>query len=248
MYLVSDRRDFWNTEEIGSETILADVQADFSMGPFSWSDLKDKRVLLLVHGSSEAKEEILPAYLYLESQMQSFVGSYDAIVGYVWPRFNSVSQGSLLRNTIDQIGAHVSELDIMAHGIGNGLMLEACRDLKKQSFLRDYFLTAPAIHPDTNLQVQTLATHFHRLFLFHGREDYVLAFLSLFSSPCLGFEEFEPLNNMQLIDCSEVVDGYESYWNCPEIFQLMKAEAIGILPRNSFFELLPGGISQSYPK
>jgi esterase/lipase superfamily enzyme len=241
MFMVSDRRDFWDPEEIGSETLLADVQADFSMGPFSWNDLKGKRVLLLIHGSSESKEETLPTYLYLESQMQSFIGSYDAVVGYLWPRFGSVLQGGLLRNTIDRIAAHATALDLMAHGIGNGLVLEACRDLKKRSSLRDYFLTAPAINPDSKPQFQSLSTHFRRLFLFHGREDYVLPFLSLLSNRRLEFDEFEPLKNMQLIDCSEVVDGYESYWNCPEIFQLMKADAMGILPRNPFFELLPGG-------
>ncbi|MEM7208791.1 MAG: alpha/beta hydrolase [Pseudomonadota bacterium] len=153
------------------------------------SELKNKRVLLLVHGYNNEHDEVSDAYEIIQQNVDQFLSAhYDLVVGYSWPggdhalewwsanrRANAVARR--LRHLLKMINSVCDTLDVMSHSLGARVVLKALKESNSR-ICNFHFCTAGAVdnevlEPDEEFHQALKACN--KTFVFHSNKDGVLS-------------------------------------------------------------------------
>lgn len=195
MIIVSSRLNFDDPDNIstlGHSAKEIDLATDKEK-PFDIKRLpvkiREKNVLILVHGYNNEQFEVYDAYQIIEQKIGTITPNvYETIIGYSWPggdrglewwqgksRANSVAR--MFRFLIEELGETANALDIMSHSLGARVTLKALKESKQKDVVRNYYCTAPAVdneclEPDE--EFHNALSSCNRLFVFHSSKDGVL--------------------------------------------------------------------------
>jgi esterase/lipase superfamily enzyme len=171
---------------------------------------------------------------------------YDATIGYLWPgysnhakyleaRRNTALAAPKFREFLETVNGIASKIDVAAHSLGNRLVLEALKEKKAIKPLIENFLSvAPAVDEDSIYrgQIFYLSTKLCKnMYVFFSKRDDVLKWI--FPLPelheALGYEgDQNPTKlpeNIQMIDCSAIVDGHDNYLLAKPVYAYVKKVA-----------------------
>lgn len=164
MLIISSRKEFWSATEFSDTDEARDVRLlnpDPSVDtPVSETELvsriRDKRVLLLVHGYNNTEDDVNLAYDRIERSIARYSGSrYDVVMGYTWPggalgisypiaRARSNSAAPRFAAWIRKIGRAAASLDVMTHSLGSRVGLKALGEVSGRP-VRHLLLFAAAV-------------------------------------------------------------------------------------------------------
>jgi esterase/lipase superfamily enzyme len=252
---ISYRKNFWSNLEIGVPDTIRDVPTDGTAAetPISDNDfltsIKDQRLLLLVHGYHNKRENILSGYSMIDATMQTrgLVGSgaraYHQVIGIAWPggftkpsyplaklRANALGDSVFAR--LKKVVEAAKAVDIMTHSLGARVILKALQNAAPTgTTVRNLFLTAPAvdnesIQKDEKFFISTQACR--NVYVFHSKNDNVLKL----AFPIMDFDKALGLNgpanakkvgsNVQLVNCSNTVKAHSDYRKRLELYSFIK--------------------------
>lgn len=264
--IMSDRAEFWDSDNISKET--KEIASGKEI-PADFSSFKGQRVLFLVHGYNNDADEALATYRTIQKNIDG-MNLYDSIIGYLWPgcdekveyfyaEKNATELASRAKSHIQNLSQSAAYLDILAHSMGNRLMLEALQNIsieKGKKRVRNFYSLAPAVK-DNSIEVNQpffrSVEQCEKMFVFHSNRDDVLkiAFFLAERSEALGYKGVdnpakEP-ENIQFIDCTEFVDGHSGYFNALPFYYFMQKEAENFIPDSMNVKLLKDGMVSKIP-
>lgn len=237
MLMVSDRDNFWDTEKVSLKTefgwvdeqgvtkLLKDQEVNNTL-----ADLKGKRVLVLVHGF----DTVQPSSYYFDIKVNLEDQSIDQVIGYLWPCYDDEWEyfyakestqhvKRRLRDFLTQLGQTAANVDVLAHSMGNHLMLETLNYPKTPTIpnlVNNFYLFAPAVNDVSIYQDQTYfnaTKNCDDLYVFYSKNDTTLKWYYLLAEwhEALGYEgDSDPVHlppNIQMIDCTSIVDTHSAY-------------------------------------
>jgi esterase/lipase superfamily enzyme len=245
LLLMSDRDQFWETDKIAKENV-ADKSA---IDP---AQLKDKKILLVVHGFNNTAEDALESYRTVARHVESLKDTqgealYDYVIGYLWPGYDSKLEyyparrhaaklKDKMQGHLQFLLTHAAKIDVMAHSMGNRLMFEALNmplQKKAKKGINNFYALAAAVD---NESLEKNSRYFHvtencnGIFIFHSKQDDVLEYLYALAEwdKALGFEGTENLSrlpgNVQLIDCTSFITGHSQYFASSAIYSFIRSE------------------------
>ncbi len=260
MLTVSDRNNFWDNEEMSSETHYGLVHGDgvtILQGEAQvnqmWADMKGKKVLILVHGFHNPQPWTF--YHTLRANLENLSSSfplYDTVIGYVWPSYEgdfdyfkaeaNVSKVSpRLLAFIENLCSIGARVDVIAHSMGNRLVLEALNvEKKRQELVDNFFSIAPAVDNESIDKDQLFypaILNCKNVYVFYSRRDDVLRKLYLLVEwdKALGYDgdehpELLP-ENVQMVDCTDAVSHHSAYLFVPSIYHYVEEVHSGLVPK-----------------
>jgi esterase/lipase superfamily enzyme len=246
--LVSDSADLGNMDQISSSTQFF-WDPDFETGALDKDALKDKHVLLVVHGYNNTFDWAIKSINFVNSSIQSMTDSegkplYDLVIGYIWPGTDNFLEYEEAVSNADKlkkrVRAHLMDLhevtphiDILAHSLGNRVMLEALNfeTSSEMPLIENFFAMAPAVNAKAvqkkgNLFQATL--NCKNIYVLHSDNDDVLKFAYPLTSgeEALGIESkphFKKLgSNIQFVDCTNLVKGHGYYFQTGSIYKFIQ--------------------------
>ncbi len=264
--LMSDRAQFWDADKISSETEMIEGLEE---EPVDFKEFKDKKVVLLVHGFNSSFNAALHRYHQINKQI-NVLDLYDTVIGYLWPGYesgleyfaakkNAEKLAERMRLHLIALSSSAATVDVIAHSMGNRLLLNALEYAEFPSQLKPvrYFYSLAAAVDDQSVEQQH--TYFQSLqlcdgmYVFHSNRDDVLKFFYLLAerSQALGFEgednEKKEAKNLQFIDCTSFVDGHSDYFGATPLYQFIKNQHMKTTPDPSTapnVRLLANGLVQ----
>lgn len=196
MIIVSSRKNFHNPDVMsksGHDIRHVNLETDISFNALDEADLidlvKDKKVLVLVHGYNNKHEKVFSAYETLEEKVSAKLpGTYDLILGYSWPggdfaldwwsaQARADSVALMFRDLLQNISSDNGVIDVMSHSLGARVVLKALKDESTEGLVQNYYCTAPAVdneclEPDEEFHDSISCCK--RMFVFHSYRDGVL--------------------------------------------------------------------------
>lgn len=137
MILISSREKFWEADHLADEDQIRDVPSldDFSLGDVKseqWlqGELKNKTILILIHGYNSEADDTIRAYKMIESKAKRLHNNhYDHVLGYLWPGGNNFWNYKAAKDRSSAVGFRVlywlklvssfgTTVDIMTHSMG----------------------------------------------------------------------------------------------------------------------------------
>jgi esterase/lipase superfamily enzyme len=255
MNYISYRKNFWSNVDIGVPDAIREVPNDGTSAETPISDddfrtsIKNQRLLLLIHGYRNKRENIIGGYSMIDGAMQAknIVGTgaraYHQVIGIAWPggftrasyllakmRANALGDSVFAR--LKKIVEAAKAVDIMTHSLGARVVLKALQNAAPDSeTVRNLFLTAPAVD-DESIQegekffISTQACR--KVYVLHSSNDKVLKL----SYPLMDFDKALGLNgpdkpnkvggNVQLVDCSNAIKAHSDYRKRLELYSFIK--------------------------
>lgn len=147
MLMISDREDFWDAKALSAQTQISIVDEKGTLEGKEFSHLKQKNILLLIHGFNNSEADVLPSYFAIQNEIEkTFVNGekkiYDHVVGYLWPGCESRTAYYEAKGHAEAVSSRVAELiskiadktdrvDVMAHSMGNFVFLEALNKISE---------------------------------------------------------------------------------------------------------------------
>ena len=197
MIIISSRENFVDPDRISATGhIIREIDLDKGktlreniVFPDLLKELKNKNVLILVHGYNNEQFEVYDAYQIIENQINKLIpGIYDYVIGYSWPggdqalewwqvksRSNSIAR--VFRFLIEDLAKSASSLDMMTHSLGGRVGLKALKECSSQNVIRNYFCTAAAVDNEClepGEEFYESVSSCNRLFVFHSARDRIL--------------------------------------------------------------------------
>lgn len=250
LYYISDRGDFWDAETIASRT---DYGVDYA-GTVVLTDKSalathlhrssSKRVLFLIHGYNNDEASVMRSYKAIQDGLQQAAKPaqlYDLIIGYAWP--GSLQQDSKLayelakknvevlaprlRKHLEELSAIAKTIDVMAHSMGNRLLLTALQKPAARPLVNNFYSLAPAVDNesiDRGGFFFSFTCNCTRLYVFYSERDNVLKWAYALGEQdyALGYDGADKWKslpkNVELVDCTEIVDGHSAYMKVPAIY------------------------------
>lgn len=236
MSMSTDRQQYTNPDKISDETHYIDVnlysqevEREVTEEGFL-SGLKDKSVVIFVHGYNSDFANTVDAYLSMHQLTQA---SYDVTLGQLWPGGDNPLDYHRPRcrvtkelderfaETLRKITRVAKHVDIVAHSMGCRLALEAL-GVDEAPAIRFLHLAAPAVdneklEPGENYHSSTYLCD--RLFVYHSKHDSVLkhAYPIGDFDRALGYKGAENPErlpkNVEQIDMSRHVKSHGGYKN-----------------------------------
>lgn len=257
---MSDRFQFWDADRISDLTKVIENGKEKNV---NFTEFTGKKVLLLVHGFNNSAEDAMHTYSQINIHFSSF-HLYDIIIGYLWPGYqNRLEYFSAERNAkalADRMRLHLSllstfavEVDLLAHSMGNRLVLEALESdsqQQKRKLVHNFYSLAPAVDDDS---IEQNHTYYHstkqckHMFVFHSNYDDVLKILYLLAEKdkALGSEgDGDPRlmpKNVQFVDCSDFVKGHSDYFTVPCLYAFINNQQRHRTPTMPNVKLLANG-------
>lgn len=244
LLLMSDRGNFWDTDTIGDST---EEIIDGKETAASFDDLKNQRVLLLVHGYNSTGQGALDHYRTIQKNLD-FFNLYDTFIGYFWPgcdagyeyfkaEKNTDNLAPRLQDHLQTLSQVASSFDVMAHSMGNRLILEALVPATQtQPIVRNFYSLAAAVK-DKDIEMghpfYLSALQCQNVFILHSDHDDVLKydFFLAEHAEALGYAGLDKASkepkNVQFIDCTEFVDGHSGYFDALPVFSFVKNQQMG---------------------
>ncbi|MDX8430889.1 MAG: alpha/beta hydrolase [Candidatus Algichlamydia australiensis] len=241
--LVSDRHGVHDADRLSDFQVRVKSERDSrdrwsSMPEDLWnSKIKDKKVVLLIHGYNNDYEE---ASEYFSNLAGGTKDLYDTHVGYLWPgsddpweyfdaRSLTMESDLSLRllKLIEEISSDAAQIDIIAFSMGCRLVLEAVKK-GEQMRISNVFFMAPAIDNESlergEISVEDIS-QVENLFVFYSRRDEVLSLLypmfeldrALGSGGPENLENVHP--NVHLVDSSRYINNHSDYSSSDFIFK-----------------------------
>ena len=202
MYIISIRKNFDDPDKGATDHLIRDVDVKFKYESKQWiengyksiekkdlkKELKDKNVLMLVHGYKNKKDQVYNSYKIIEENIKKFVpDTYDHVIGYSWPGGNSLNEfdkaeeyigksgGSQFAGVIKKLSEVVLNLDIMSHSLGAMITLEALNKCSgRKGIIRNYYCTAGAVKNSCfrkKEKYRKAKSLCERIFVFHSKCD-----------------------------------------------------------------------------
>lgn len=193
MSMSTDRRQLTDPDKLSQATQYMDVDlydqtVDSEISEESFlNGLKDKSVMIFVHGYNSEFQDTAEAYLSMHELTKA---SYDVTIGHMWPGGkNPLGYHSArcrvtkelderFANTLRKIARVAKHVDIVAHSMGCRLVLEALA-IEDAPAVRLLHLAAAAVdneklEPGESYHRSTRQCD--RLFVYHSKHDDVLKY------------------------------------------------------------------------
>lgn len=235
---MSDRQDFWNSAQISLQTYM------MSIDPIDFSHFKGKKVLFLVHGYNNTVENANQSYEFVSEKMGAFTNSegapvYDSVIHYFWPGYNKTAlyfeaeknaESPLLisrfAENLKQLSKEASFLDVVAHSMGNRVMMEALSYISQENVpILRYFYSFAAAIDDQSISLGgkyfEALRHCKSVYFFHSDVDIALSGYQLAKKRvAVGSDTIIELPlappNVQFIDCTLSLKGDHSGYFTPQ--------------------------------
>lgn len=271
--MISDRVNFWDVDAVSKATAIEEVDeaGKTVRDNVSLSELQGKRILMLIHGFNEPKPDLLSNYFLIQGKVQKLLVDpqgkpfYDEVVGYAWPgcgkpvdyfsaERNAGETSDKLDELLDQMDNQGTRLDIIAHSMGNRLLLEALERADAARPVKHFFSMGAAVG-DESIEREKMfggsVEKCERVFVIYSKNDPVLeyAYLAAERDVALGSEGVEDISKLshrvELVDSSDVVKEHSGYFKADQVYQFIKDS---LLSSNSWLpkyakavKLLPSG-------
>jgi esterase/lipase superfamily enzyme len=245
LLLMSDRASFWDPDKIADHTRIVQESTRHT-ARLTTQDIQGKNVLLLVHGYNNNAKEALSTYRLINSNLSG--PNYDYVIGYLWPGYEEALEyfkakhhvptlAKKMRSHLEFLSASAAKLDVLAHSMGNFLILEALNydPLQKKKLVQNYFALAPAVD-DESLEKREKyypsTQNCENLFVFYSKGDEVLKWSYSFAEidRALGYEGAEHPKrlppNVHLINYSNSIGGHSAYFTFPPIYEFIKNQTL----------------------
>ncbi len=251
MIFISYRKNFWSNVDVAQPDAIREVPTDGVSAETPITDdeflssIKDQRLLLLVHGYHNKRENILNGYSMIDATMQTrnIVGSgpraYHQVIGIAWPggftkasylfakmRANALGDSVFAR--LKKVVETAKAVDVMTHSLGARVILKALQNADPTSqVVRNLFLTAPAVD-DESIQkgekffISTQACR--SVYVLHSKQDNVLkiSYPIMDFDQALGYEGPDKPDkvgsNVKLVDCSKAIKAHSDYRKRLELY------------------------------
>ena len=247
-WLMSDRASFWDDEKISNHTEFMHG-SNLQKATLSSKETKGKNVLLLVHGYNNDPEEALTTYRLINIHLSSFARQpklYDLIIGYLWPGDDSPLEyydakrhasklASTMRSHLEFLAASAARVDVLAHSMGNRLMLEALNYYSNadKKIIQQFYSFAAAVDNESieiDEKYYPATLNCEKMFVFYSKRDDVLKWYYGLAEwdKALGYEGVENLKklpeNVQLIDYTNLVSQHSQYFSIAPIYEFIKKQ------------------------
>jgi esterase/lipase superfamily enzyme len=200
-------------------------------------EVKDKHIIVLVHGYRNPIKNVAASYKKLETELQarSLIGpgNYDLAVGFVWPGFQTQlgffaavpwanRSAAYFREFMKLLNSNAHTVDVQTHSLGARVALQAMA-FEPEIFVDNLMLTAPAV----DNEILEPKKEFHeslascrRCLVYHSSKDNVLKIGYTIANldKALGYKGPEHPKVVEaecpeafIIDCSAVVDSHGGY-------------------------------------
>lgn len=238
---------------------MAIVQPDGSLRKEDlprWEDWTGKKVMVLMHGFNNPKEEVLPVYQEIVRQLNLQMKAtqerlYDGVLGYFWPGRDRAWEYFAARQETTQLAQRVSawihrlaktaqSVDVMAHSMGNRLLFEALRlPAPHPKPIRHLFSLAAAVDDETIGKKQLYAEAIAKCqeaYIFYSKSDEVLQLAYAFAEgdEALGYDGPSDLSQLpkhvQAVDCTQIVATHGAYYTSPQIYTFIREKWSRIPP------------------
>ncbi len=149
---MSDRDAFWDPDKESNKTEEIDEQG-VKESEIDFHQFKRKRVLLLVHGFNNSAQDAITTYRQINDQITTLLDAsgkplYDTVIGYLWPgcdsRFdyfsaekNATQLANRMRLHLNALAYFSNTVDVLAHSMGNRLILGALESLSIQNAMEE---------------------------------------------------------------------------------------------------------------
>lgn len=199
MILVSCRMNFDSNELFGDLQIrsypkLMQLNRFETLTEDDLSDVvKDRHLLVLVHGYRNPLAAVASAYGKLESELRrrSMIGpgNYDRVLGFLWPGFQTVigffaavpwanRAASCFRSLITLLNSSAHTVDVQTHSLGARTALQAMA-FPNEIWIDNLMLTAPAVDDEVlepQREFNQSLGSCRRCLVYHSSNDRVLKF------------------------------------------------------------------------
>jgi esterase/lipase superfamily enzyme len=260
--VMSDRSQFWDADKISNQTKVIEAGKEANV---NFAEFIGKRVLLLVHGFNNSSEDAMNTYNQINKNLSSF-NLYDTVIGYLWPGYgnrleyfsaekNAKALADRMRLHLNLLSFFATEVDLLAHSMGNRLVLEALESDSHQQnrkLIDNFYSLAPAVDDDS---IEQNHTYYHsteqckKIFVFHSACDDVLKILYVIAeeNKALGSQgdgnpKLMP-KNVQFVDCSDFVHGHSDYFTVPSLYAFIKNQQTHKIPSLPNVKLLADGLT-----
>jgi esterase/lipase superfamily enzyme len=242
--LVSDRASLWDPDKLSTQTIIMQEPTEKKIPLIKWN-MKGKKVLLLVHGFNNNAQEALSTYRLIDTNLSTFMNerrssSYDYVIGYLWPGYheaweyfeakqNVAKLAIKLRSHLEALADSGAKVDVLAHSMGNFLVLEALNYPSPQNkkLVNNYYSLAAAVDDETLEKGQKYynsTQNCEKLFVFYSNGDEVLKWSYRIAEwdkalGSIGAEHPDKLSqNVQLINYTKFIGAHSQYFTYLPIY------------------------------
>jgi esterase/lipase superfamily enzyme len=267
MLMISEREDFWHSSHFSHTQHWAEVNAHGIEGKVftseeienSLHELQDKKVLILIHGFDDNKNSAIKEYFKIARNMFMWTKDpanpsdpiYDVIIGYVWPGYSHYADfyhakkhtevgAPRLKKLIQDISPLAKELDVLAHSMGNRLLLEALdfsEGPRMDPLVNTFYSIAPAINEhgiDNHNHYHKATENMGEMIVFYSKNDPVekYAYPLFLHHTALGHKgDKSPAlpKNVQMVNCSHLVHSHGGYFKKKSVYRLIKQKKDGLI-------------------
>lgn len=256
MFIISAREKFNNPDRLKNSGHVykeIDLERDEVINSFETQDdflakIKDKKVLILVHGFNNEQDEVYDAYSIIEQKVNAQVDDYDHVIGYSWPggdrgiewysskrRANAVARR--FRFLLDNLAQHAEFVDVMSHSLGARVVFKALKESENKT-VRNYFCTAPAVDNEVlekGEEFSASLTSIGSLFVFHSKKDGVLSSvyraaewdnaLGLYGPEDKSYIQHKT-KNVFVVNCKHVVSRHGGYKKADEMYRFITSSLV----------------------
>jgi esterase/lipase superfamily enzyme len=258
MILVSCRKNF-DSDRAFSNANQVEGMTDAALA----SQVKDKHVVILIHGYRSPLSGIRAAYKTIEEKLAAeglLSGTnYGEVIGFAWPSFRArisfpaaVPYANIASEYLYDLMKLLSQaktIDLQTHSLGARVALQGLAgqsDVKSDNLI----LTAPAVDNEClqpNQEFNEALSRTKRCYVLHSKKDAVLRFYTLLSlDRALGKNGpqhpdviRDKCPNVYTVDCQRVTKSdHSGYRKTPVYYQFWKKvlEAPNSIPRVSAWE------------
>jgi esterase/lipase superfamily enzyme len=208
--------------------------------------VKDKNVMVLVHGYNNEFEDVVRAYHTIEKMTLKIVkNQYDVILGYTWPGGDSALDwyrpkrragviAPRFAANLKHLTKHASNVDVNTHSLGARVCLKGLESVPKNR-VRNVFLIASAIDNESIEKGEDFHTSTKKVAfsgVFHSKHDKVLriAYRSAEWDRALGHSGPEDTGdiiqhspNVKVYNCKKKVRAHGKYKYHDDVYKAIKA-------------------------
>lgn len=252
MLLISSRYDFWDSNKLSDKDEVKTVNLDDdSLGDTITkeeflAELKDKSVLMIIHGYNNEEDDVVRAYSIIEKHINTHVSNhYDIVIGYTWPGgddpldyFAAKRRSSAVSPRVSwwlsDINSSAKCLDVMTHSMGSRVAFLAIQSTKEK--VRNLFTMAAAVDNEsiqTNEPFYSPTQLCEKVYVFHSKNDPVLgmAYRTAELDNALGLTGTEDTadiihnsKNVKVINSKNLIKEHGGYKTCVPIYLHIKNE------------------------
>jgi len=198
MILVSCRENFDDNRRFAGDNLIRTYPNLFRLGKYETLDandleeaVRDKHVLILVHGFRNPLNKVAPAYARLELELSRHglldEGMYGMVIGFVWPGFETAlgffaaersanRSAGYLRKLLLLARGSAHSIDVQTHSLGARVALQSMA-FPPELWVDNLLLSAPAVDNESlepRREFSSALQSCRRCLVYHSSRDEVL--------------------------------------------------------------------------